>query len=389
MLFMVLLTALLRALEVSGDLTPAFVTKVLPPNLLEAPSRPDPGIPPLSGIIANPEELKLRPRVLVGYISDKEWAMIEFVAMTHASWRYITGLSKAKIDLLVFTHQKWAPQVNMICSNLELNEDVDKTFKGMLQDQSQCFVVSYPPPPQEIWHGYPFINNVHFFVDDRVASILKQHYGYVMKTDFDTFLTPAFLNFFPTKLTFGVQEYVVVDTTKQRLKDVSAKLGLTHKGRHNLGPTWVGDASTILTMANYSISVMYHIVKNEFPQLPTGGIAQRWNQGEGWPEWSAGIAAMYATEIAVNHMVKEFDSTDLMDAHGDTTKSVHQVIHIHCRHGDGDFSKFEFFNHHYDKADLTSLQPAIVKDYAMLLAVTTWRHLAGDPSSRQRQKEEL
>ena len=52
-----------------------------------------------------------------------------------------------------------------------------------------------------------------------------------------------------------------------------------------------------------------------------------------------------------------------------------QVLHIHCRHGDGDFSKFEFFKHHYDTVDLTTLEINVVKDYATLLAVGTWRTL--------------
>ncbi len=56
-----------------------------------------------------------------------------------------------------------------------------------------------------------------------------------------------------------------------------------------------------------------------------------------------------------------------------------QVLHIHCRHGDGNFSKFDFFQHHYDAVDLSSLDVSIVKDYAMLLAVSTWRAISGSP----------
>lgn len=52
-----------------------------------------------------------------------------------------------------------------------------------------------------------------------------------------------------------------------------------------------------------------------------------------------------------------------------------QVLHIHCRHGDGDFSKFEFFSHHYDRVDLSTLDISVVKDYAMHMSVSSWRML--------------
>lgn len=37
---------------------------------------------------------------------------------------------------------------------------------------------------------------------------------------------------------FGIQEYVLLPSTSQRLYSVAQKLGLQHQGRHNLGPTW-------------------------------------------------------------------------------------------------------------------------------------------------------
>jgi hypothetical protein len=86
--------------------------------------------------------------------------------------------------------------------------------------------------------------------------------------------------------------------TRRRLVSVASDLGLTHKGRHNLGPTWLADAATICAFANYSIPVLHHIITEEFEQLPGGGIAQKWSQGEGWPLWSAGIAAMVSGALA-------------------------------------------------------------------------------------------
>jgi hypothetical protein len=44
---------------------------------------------------------------------------------------------------------------------------------------------------------YPFINNVHFFSDPSVGHFMTQHYGYALKTDFDTFISPMWLHFWP------------------------------------------------------------------------------------------------------------------------------------------------------------------------------------------------
>ncbi len=106
-------------------------------------------------------------------------------------------------------------------------------------------------------------------------------------------------------------------------------LKLDNRLRHNLGPTWYGDAETMITMANATIAVMHHIITKEFEQLPGGGIKQQFLKGEGWPEWSAGIAAMYATEIVANHMLAEFESSTKYDEHGDSPKPVSEVCMLH------------------------------------------------------------
>eukprot|EP01026_Neomeris_dumetosa_P009893 TRINITY_DN13498_c0_g1_i1.p1 TRINITY_DN13498_c0_g1~~TRINITY_DN13498_c0_g1_i1.p1 ORF type:complete len:148 (+),score=30.56 TRINITY_DN13498_c0_g1_i1:3-446(+) len=140
-----------------------------------------------------------------------------------------------------------------------------------------------------------------------------------------------------------------------------------------MGPFWYGETQQIIAMANFSLPVLYHVITHEFPQLPGGGIAQKWQQGEGWPLWGAGVAALYATEIAANHLVDEFDTDLRMDSHGDASAGIDEVYHIHCRHGDGDFSKFEFFKHQYQDVDLGKLDSSVVKDFAMFLAAGSWR----------------
>eukprot|EP00955_Chlamydomonas_euryale_P086486 364218-Chlamydomonas_euryale.AAC.6 len=98
---------------------------------------------------------------------------MEFLSFMHTSWRFSTKNRNTKLDLFAFAHPRWEKEVSRLCTVL----DLDAPFEGFTDVHSQCFVVFYPPPPEEIWHGYPFINNVHFFADDRVAAIMTRHYG--------------------------------------------------------------------------------------------------------------------------------------------------------------------------------------------------------------------
>lgn len=44
--------------------------------------------------------------------------------------------------------------------------------------------------------------------------------------------------------------------------------------------------------------------------------AQNWGGGEGWPEWSGGMGALYATELTANHMFEEIEHSKKLDEHG-------------------------------------------------------------------------
>lgn len=95
----------------------------LPGNLLVPPTREwIAEIPRLSGLINDVEALKLKPRVVIGYVSEKDWAFKEFLCMMQASWRYITDLAESsfKIDLLVFSHPRWAREISSLYQLVDL-----------------------------------------------------------------------------------------------------------------------------------------------------------------------------------------------------------------------------------------------------------------------------
>ena len=96
---------------------------------------------------------------------------------------------------------------------------------------------------------------------------------------------------------------------------------------------------------------------------------------------------LYVAEMVANALIDKFTSTHMMDMHGDSSLTTQEVWHIHCRHGDKDFSKFEFFKHHYDTTDLSTLNIGIVKDYATFLAARTWRAIGGGRKAEQNQNK--
>lgn len=52
----------------------------------------------VSGVIPNRLELMKRPRVIFGYLSEKDWAFVELVCFMHASWRYVVSLAEVRPD---------------------------------------------------------------------------------------------------------------------------------------------------------------------------------------------------------------------------------------------------------------------------------------------------
>jgi hypothetical protein len=180
---------------------PEALVNTLPEVLLSPPKPLSPDAPSLSGLV-DPATTSSKPMAMVGYISPKGWALQEFIAMTHASWSYLQHINGGfKIDIFAFASPQWEPDLSKLCTTV----DLDRDFATYADPSSACYAIYYPEPPDSIWHGYPFINNIHFFIDPRVQKILTSRYGLVMKSDFDTFLTPALLRARPKQFSFGIQ----------------------------------------------------------------------------------------------------------------------------------------------------------------------------------------
>jgi len=209
------------------------------------------------------------------------------------------------------------------------------------------------------WKGYHFVNSINCLVTNR--DVLSK-YEYILKTDCDVFITENFLNFFPTVFQTGTGGYINNDDdVKKRLKKIAQTKGYRHQGKHDVGATWYGKSEQILESCALTMNILENILGENF------------KDGEGnWPGWYRGVASMYASEIAVNHLIDNFNISGLFDGKSDTEKSWRSdgVYHIHCWHTDNVYSKHAFMKGKYDMIDPNSLDFEKTNEYCLKIALS-------------------
>ncbi|WP_182199318.1 DUF7164 domain-containing protein [Paraliobacillus salinarum] len=229
----------------------------------------------------------------------------------------------------------------------QLPEDVIKV---------ECAVASEPP---EFLH-YRYINSISCLVGEQ-ADFLDE-YDYILRTDADTFLTPAWHSFYPSLYTVGQGGYVNDDETRGHLRRIASQFHLRHQGLHNLGSTHYGDARLVREVCKLATTLTAHIITEEFKNGEEGK----------WPGWYRGVASMYACEIAANHFVDDIlKDGKQIDFGSASSEPIKNHPHIHCWHTDEMFSKFQFTAGHYDSLSLENLNldTNIIKDYCLFIAL--------------------
>jgi hypothetical protein len=244
-------------------------------------------------------------------------------------------------------------------------------IEGSLQ---QCFFFPYADRSAE-QHGFFGINQVGFLFDDKIGGWLGT-YDLVLKSDFDVFLMPSLLHFFPPpgQLVFGRQPYSFLPETIEKIFAVAKGMGLPVRAdwQHNLGMTSYGTLAQMQAVARTMIPALLYILEETFPQKPEGGPAVA-NMGDGWPVWALYVSMMYAQEVAANAVLPSFVVDPRFDAFSDLDDPSDSLLHVHCRHGAERFNKREFFKHQYQDFDLTTLNLTVSRDCATHLAVGSWR----------------
>jgi len=216
-------------------------------------------------------------------------------------------------------------------------------------------IVQAPAADDPVWRKYRRVNSITCF--NGTGSEQLESYSHLLRTDVDTFITPAWNEFRPTMFTHGKGGYSNSDDVRQRIRDIAAEYGLQHRGITNVGATWYGSTSLVRRAAAFTELLAKHIITHIFAT----------DEGK-WPGWFRGVSVMYACEIAVNHCAPDAERTHVLDSPSTSELPIVQIPHIHCWHTDKKFSKHWFMSRRYTEEDAQNLDLSIVRDYCMEMA---------------------
>lgn len=272
-------------------------------------------------------------RAIVVFLENKYNLQIQFFCL-YNSFKFI----KTKdTDLVVFCTKDIIDKIPNDCIKIEI--------KAASEDL--------------VWKNYHYINSIAFM--NSYKSSFLNDYDLILRTDLDTFLTPAFNNYYPSLYTVGKGGYVNDEYTKEKLVSISNKLGLKHKGWFNIGSTHYGNATLVKEVCKLATDITKYILQNEFKE----------NEGK-WPGWYKGVSSLYASEIALNHLIEKIIiDKDKLDFQSTSEESIYNHPHIHCWHTNDRFSKFMFECGKYNNLDINKLNIDKIRDYCTYIALTS------------------
>jgi hypothetical protein len=216
-------------------------------------------------------------------------------------------------------------------------------------------IVQQPVADDPVWEGYRYINAIAC-LNGAGAGVLDQ-YGYLLRTDLDTFITPAWNSFAPTVFTVGNGGYANYEDVRRRIRETADDFGLVHRGLTNVGTSWYGPTAVVRRAAALTEMLTKQLLTRDFADDP----------GQ-WPGWYRGVALRYAAEIAVNHCAPDARRSDRLDAPSTSTEPIERYPHIHCWHTDDRFSKHAFMAGRYVREEIPDLDMGIVRDYCLELS---------------------
>ncbi|XP_065647278.1 uncharacterized protein LOC105846818 isoform X3 [Hydra vulgaris] len=295
---------------------------------------------------------------VVCYVPNSIREVHLFVSLLYGSWRHINDNLKSfesiygiknHIDLLVFSHPSVVDHLKVVCNEYNLNRNIF--------NNQGCYVIEQP---FESNIDYGPINSFIMFNRTDIYFILES-YKYTMRTDYDAFLSPALYFWKPKYNIMTGEGGYSVDFNRNRLKNISKKLGMKHAGIHNVGSTWLGETKVFITLAKKTLELTSYIYLNEFhPNLPGLEKLDLQNNIYGqWPTWWRPVSLLYGAELSLNHLVEDFSESHkgAMDVPSCSDKSIWETPHIHCWHNECEFQKFEFIKHLANIIDKTNTIP--------------------------------
>lgn len=211
--------------------------------------------------------------------------------------------------------------------------------------------------------NYHYANSITYIVDNQ--EVLKD-YDYVLKSDADVFFLPSIVSLVPDVFTTGCGYYSST-AIQQKLKEESVHKNLQHRNYYNIGATWYGRSEKIIEVADLTTEIMLYLLDKHF--------SKEWGV---WPGWYGGVCSMYASDLAINHLIDQLDITSKIDYSSAGTDLVESKYTAHCLHTDMKFSKFVFMSHNnkYQNINISDLDIKYVNDYCLYIAEKSRRALS-------------
>jgi hypothetical protein len=276
-------------------------------------------------------------RALVAYVDDR----LDLIRQASALYQSLIYSGSTDTDLVLF-----GPSAAL-----------DRIPDGL-------YLVKCVQDPHPLASQYGFINSLHCFTAPGHEILNK--YRRLLKTDVDTFVTPAWNSYYPARLSCGQGGYSNSQDVRDRCKLLAESKGLVHKGLHNLGSTIWGETSLVKDLCRLATELTEHLIQTEFAT----------EKGE-WPNWYWGVSSMYATEVAMNHLVQEIDGpSDHLDFSSTSDDDTASHPHIHCWHVDRMFSKHAFQNGAYQDTE-DGLDLSVTHDYCLAMSLRGRNALCG------------
>jgi hypothetical protein len=222
-------------------------------------------------------------------------------------------------------------------------------------------VITIPSEPfsarHDEWRGYGYINSVANLSDPNVLKICRQ-FEFILKTDCDTFVTPALKDFRPTQLNFGFGAYAYEESVRRKLSECGQRFGFPHVGLHNVGASLIGPSEMVCNYLPMQTEFCNRLLKEEFTDF----------HGD-WPGWCKNVLTMYAGELALRATYPQLCSVGLLDQFPFKARSLgSDVLHVHAWHTDEYWSKLNYRAGAYDHMQLDEIDRTTLAGYCHWLA---------------------
>jgi hypothetical protein len=258
--------------------------------------------------------------------------------------------SSMKTDLLVFT----PPRGYEFAKSIGCSEGKRTSF----DDPEKCLIVEHIPLSERTGVSDPIVSYSRYLDSVLMVAEYKEYgiYDYFMKSDMDTFVTPAFADWRLPEgkiIATGQGGYSHTNADGRLSFIMKTKFNMGDEGRTNIGTTWYGSPAVIVTACQVSVASMRWLDRMEFSDYERLKLS-----AGGWPYWFWPVLSMYGGHIAINQIPQDrvqFQEENIMemDLASDTDGELRpSVKHIHCWHTERFFSKLAFAAGTYDSMDL-------------------------------------